>query len=749
MNMEIKSNKLILYVMADFETSQKPNNENGVYAWLCGFKICGLMDMNTKEFIEHEYLGLPKDVVYSYGKHALKDWLNNIFNVAKVCKEYDIEVHLFFHNARYDFSYIQYHILKYCGKYDSKNKDYYMSNVVIDDNSTFYSCNISQKIRTRKGNNGKKKQITNSITIHDLYKILPSRLADIGKSVGYPKGKDFDYEMIRDYNYIPTDEELKGYFFGDIEIMCLAYRKLPKFFYGYYTIGSIVKNYFLDVHLKQLDKYKHTNKKPSEIKENLFGVKGDINCYVFDKNNVEYAYTKDVNSAMSDIMIGYKGGMTIANNEYIGKTIYNDKLPLTLIPKENGIKIKGDIYHYDVNSLYPSQMLLNDFPIGKPIYISSLDYESNKDFEKYLINEMNENKKKIIINVRLLNGRVKKDKAPLFLKTSAKKELFGYSNSNDINLETNGYKAFYETFNNDIETLTLEEFLYLKNNYNVIYEIRYAYMFNSMSNLFKTFIDEMSYLKIKYDNDEFLRLCYKLCMNNLYGKFGEKVEKTTLKRLLDEDNHWCTGDDNIKEYKIGKYFCPPIAVYITSYARLSMMKYINMVGWKNVLYMDTDSVHLIGEKLKNKLEKNNCVHDTELGKLKLEDICYGEKCLSPKKYAYYGLVLKKNKIKFSVKCAGLPQQAQEQIKDFDMFNYGLTFIPKELISENNTYKIKKGNKYIEYSLPNNYIPCGKLSQAYVDGGIFLQKCIFSIKVPDYIKLKVDLSMFENININIT
>ena len=415
---------------------------------------------------------------------------------------------------------------------------------------------------------------------------------------------------------------------------------------------------------------------------------------------------------------------------------------MDLIPLGNNkVKINEDINHLDVNSLYPSVMYNNEFPIGLPkIVYSDYERDNTKEFEKYLIDEMNNNNKRIIIQLGIKRGNVKKDKAPLFLKNDLNKELYNVQKDNTIT-ELNGYKAFYETFNYNVENLTLEEFLILKKNYNMKYEIRYAIIFNSCKNLFKTFIEELVALKIKYDDDEFLRLCYKLCLNNLYGKFGEKIEKTTLYKDLDNNGDWITGE---KKVKTGKYFYPPVAVYTTSYARITMMKYINIVGWKNILYMDTDSIHLIGKKLYNKLVENNCVHDTELGKLKLEDICFAEKCLSPKKYAYYGLVLKKNKEMFKVKCAGLPDKAQQEIKNFNQFEYGLTFIPNDLYNMM-LYLLTKQKGTIK-DFYTNIIPVGKLAQCNVKGGIYLKPCIFQIRIPDYIKLQYDIKDLEDIDI---
>ena len=158
--MEIKLSKNILYIMADFETSAKPDKENSVYAWLTGFEVCGIRTfmeeentvkkriktINEKEDIENvneeetidkynslketignygywnddllNQLPIEKDFKYFYGKDAVIQWLDAIRDISFICNQYDTEVCVFFHNARFDFSYIQYYILKHGGKYN-------------------------------------------------------------------------------------------------------------------------------------------------------------------------------------------------------------------------------------------------------------------------------------------------------------------------------------------------------------------------------------------------------------------------------------------------------------------------------------------------------------------------------------------------------------------------------------------------------------------------------------------------------
>ena len=164
--------------------------------------------------------------------------------------------------------------------------------------------------------------------------------------------------------------------------------------------------------------------------------------------------------------------------------------------------------------------------------------------------------------------------------------------------------------------------------------------------------------------------------------------------------------------------------------------------------MDTDSLHLIGKENQRKLEENNCIHDTKLGYLKLEDIAYGERVLSPKKYCFYGKVLKKNKELFKVKCAGLPDDGQKQIKNFNQYYYGLTFIPENLLNEDKTkFKVinKKNGKPELFDLPVNNVTIGKLAQKNIKGGIYLCPCLFSIRIPDYIKLENSLNL-DNLKI---
>ena len=66
--------------------------------------------MNQDDLLNQ--LPIEKDFKYFYGKNGVVKWLDAIRDISFICNQYDTEVCVFFHNARFDFSYIQYYILK-------------------------------------------------------------------------------------------------------------------------------------------------------------------------------------------------------------------------------------------------------------------------------------------------------------------------------------------------------------------------------------------------------------------------------------------------------------------------------------------------------------------------------------------------------------------------------------------------------------------------------------------------------------
>ena len=131
------------------------------------------------------------------------------------------------------------------------------------------------------------------------------------------------------------------------------------------------------------------------------------------------------------------------------------------------------------------------------------------------------------------------------------------------------------------------------------------------------------------EGDQGRILFYKLLMNNLYGQMGMRG---TVSRTLRLTPDMIALDENGEEYLTkpgipfgGKLLADveiPLpahvnylhAAYVTSYGRLKLMKYMESVGGKNLIYCDTDSIFFKWNKAKLPFPIS-----TELGEMKIED----------------------------------------------------------------------------------------------------------------------------------
>ena len=138
----------------------------------------------------------------------------------------------------------------------------------------------------------------------------------------------------------------------------------------------------------------------------------------------------------------------------------------------------------------------------------------------------------------------------------------------------------------------------------------------------------------KVSFDEMLSNMFKLFLNSLYGKFGQKSDNWIITGQCDPKLFQiittCTTDGTKKTLKcLGgtvfeheaeteayNAFCA-IASHVTSYARQMLANFIEIAGRENVYYCDTDSL-FTNKKACDILVAAGCVHPNDLGKLKLE-----------------------------------------------------------------------------------------------------------------------------------
>lgn len=179
--------------------------------------------------------------------------------------------------------------------------------------------------------------------------------------------------------------------------------------------------------------------------------------------------------------------------------------------------------------------------------------------------------------------------------------------------------------------------------------------------LFTSFVEYFytNRLAAKAKGDRVHDLLFKLIMNTLYGKFGQKKE--VWEKQLDTEGNPITCDPleareeyeaNLKtmELKLVKYFggykwekntdendmeafdsAPAIAAHVTAYARMQLLKYIECAGWEHVHYVDTDSLFVDMDGYQN-LWFAGHLDNKQLGKLKLEHFVSGMTIYGAKDY---------------------------------------------------------------------------------------------------------------------
>jgi hypothetical protein len=225
---------------------------------------------------------------------------------------------------------------------------------------------------------------------------------------------------------------------------------------------------------------------------------------------------------------------------------------------------------YDINSLYPTVMRNNLYPINMKVEKPNLDV---LDKELYYV--------KAVVNIE------EQFIPPLPIK-----------------------------FNNKLifPTGTIEGWFYspelnlVKDN---VIEIKEAYSFEG-DYLFKDFVNHYWRLRKELkEQGNGLESVYKLILNSLYGKFAQKREKETLIRQ-EEPTEGCVELFEGIYFKTAlvesksKWINPFISGFITSYARAYLYKFLA----QDVAYCDTDSVFIASNR--------HLPVGSELGEFKLE-----------------------------------------------------------------------------------------------------------------------------------
>lgn len=263
-------------------------------------------------------------------------------------------------------------------------------------------------------------------------------------------------------------------------------------------------------------------------------------------------------------------------------------------------KPKGEnLYVYDVNSLYPSVMVGNKFPGGRPVWHRDLSQRKLNEifgFVEALVYSKN-------INKPFLPSKHPKEGTLIFPDGSC----FGTWFTEELKYaESIGYKVL----------------------------ITCGYLFEPMDSPFDSFVNALyeKRKKAKAAGNTVGAYILKLLLNSLYGRLAISTDCEQTIVLNREQTVSFVRDTPIKDVMVlgpdinivsyienmydtrGKWkppvnVCPQMSAAITAYARIKMYPYISR---DDCHYTDTDSVVL------SKQLPEEEVSDSELGKFKLE-----------------------------------------------------------------------------------------------------------------------------------
>lgn len=317
---------------------------------------------------------------------------------------------------------------------------------------------------------------------------------------------------------------------------------------------------------------------------------------------------------------------------------YKGATPL-LNPKIRG-KLLKNINVFDVNSMHPTQMYYRRMPVGNgmpitPEYLEECDY--------------------VLPNNMVWVGKAR-------ISAIAKPEV-GRGTFLTKNTREYGTTLPAVLRPEVIEVITDSDLRLLEKNYDIDYiEFSDVIAFHTKKGMFSDFIGYWYDMKAHagMTGNKSLKAFCKLIINSFYGKWGTNPDRIEMEPYMNEDG--ClrlkdvTPDRSAEELENPYYL--PIAMWTTAYSREYLNEACWAIGWDNVAYTDTDSIHCINL---TKEEIENRLHDAGFGTDpdKLGDFAYEStsKCgvyIRNKGYFHFDEVDDKGKVKdMNVKMAGV------------------------------------------------------------------------------------------------
>lgn len=295
---------------------------------------------------------------------------------------------------------------------------------------------------------------------------------------------------------------------------------------------------------------------------------------------------------------------------------------------------------FDYNSMYPSQMHSNSgnlFPIGEPVKFEGA-YIKDPQRPLYL--------QHIKANFEIKEGHIPFIQCKQFGYFKEENEFIKSSEGELVDLYFTSAEIglFFDTYE--------------------VYELEFVdgFKFEGRCGLFDNYINKWFKIKKESNDNPVLRMLAKLFLNNLGGKFGTSTEGFRYNIKDFKENKAVMDQEKVS--RKGVYL--PVAIFMTSYARLELLNAIN-ANLENFCYCDTDSLHL--DCSPDEVKGLN-IDPVELCNQKLEYTFEDGRYIKQKTYA------EKINGKYVFKAAGMSEELKQNI-DIEDFKKGFTTLNNE------------------------------------------------------------------------
>ena len=261
-------------------------------------------------------------------------------------------------------------------------------------------------------------------------------------------------------------------------------------------------------------------------------------------------------------------------------------------------RIPGDTYYLDVNSLFPSEMYLHDFPTA---------------FESLTIDP----------TLSELASALETHCVMAEVKLTTDTDAYIYRTDDRILFPVGTFDA----------NLTTPELLYALENGH-LHSINAMYLY-SRAPLFRSYVSELYSARLRFKREGNVSFAHlsKLLLNSLYGRFAMRnrhwrdlraaFPNEPTEQLIQDVPGGPTRRLRIRAGVLqelddgdeGKDSMPIVSAHVTAYARMRLLALINKAGRANVHYVDTDSLFVNTDGF-DRLQDE--LHESRLGALKLE-----------------------------------------------------------------------------------------------------------------------------------